>query len=453
MAVLDILAVALAPTLINLWLVMAVSKVSAAFYLCMLPLWLIIAKNLVLLPGLGSARDTRLSAVAWITLIFVLWLGVQVVRSASIGGSFQLCVFLATTVLFGYAVYSRFGSVAPELITRALFHGLGLFLVLNLGLHLAGVRPPSIGQVTSAGDALMLSLIGIDTPRVVFPLATSLNGYAVTSGLGLVVAFGMLAKRASKGLDFWWWLTVLIAAGISILLGDSRGAALFALAVIFFMSLAPRFAKERAHWIIVLAPLGSVAAAALLVAFAESGGAALLPEAVQLFLRPDAGGDDLGSGRALVWSVAAEELLEPKAAHMVGYGFYGHVISGISKYYAALFPYLDNPDFATLHNAALQYVIDAGYIGLLLFFGLLFMTVKRAALARVPLSAPVVAAGLFFVLMGLTEAVPTPYMRDAFLVFVMLCFHAATIPNSPRSICSATKRTPPRHMQQEALPG
>ncbi|HTE39317.1 MAG TPA: hypothetical protein VK629_00720, partial [Steroidobacteraceae bacterium] len=124
-----------------------------------------------------------------------------------------------------------------------------------------------------------------------------------------------------------------------------------------------------------------------------------------------------GAGRALVWDVAADELTKPKPIHIVGYGAYGQVVANISRYYDSLFTYLDRPELATLHNAALQYAIDNGYIGTALFFSLIFL------LARTWL-AP---AAMFLVLMGLTEAVPTIYFRDALFVFLMMCAYAATI--------------------------
>jgi hypothetical protein len=83
-----------------------------------------------------------------------------------------------------------------------------------------------------------------------------------------------------------------------------------------------------------------------------------------------------------------------------------------------------------MHNAIFQYVIDAGYIGALLFISILYITVRNAARAQTAVSLAVVGSGLFFIMMGLTEAVPTIYFRDVFFVFVMLSGYAATLNQS-----------------------
>jgi hypothetical protein len=428
---LDVVVAFLAPTLINLWMVMGLNGVPGALFVCLAPLWLVIIKNLLVLPCITDARYSSMTALAAMTTVFVLWLLVQLTRSVPDTVAWQSFVFLLTATLFAYAVFSSLGTAPPERIANSLYSGVGLYLVLNVSLHLLAVAAPPIGQTSVASDALMLSLMGINTPRVIFPLAMGLNNYAVMGGLGFVIAVAML-RSESGVLVRTWWVLVSAAAIASLLLVDSRGATLFAVVAAVFVLLAPRFLTRRAHWFVFLAPLASVGVIALLLAIANLGAFEPLQEIVYLFLRPEAGAQDLGSGRALVWAVTVEELLQLKPEHLVGFGSYGHVTSGISKYYAHLFPYLDRPYFATLHNAAFQYVIDSGYVGALLFFWLLYSIVRHAALTRASLSASTAGAGLFLALMGLTEAVPTLYFRDMFFVFLMLCFYATTT-NSPKS--------------------
>ena len=416
---LDLLVAASVVPLVNLSQVATTHKIPGALLLVLLPMWLVIFKNLFAYPclvGFPRRSATGWPLIAWVTVIFVAWVGVGLVRALgnqALPGVLQTLGFLLTTALFAYAVFSRFRTVEPDKTIRAVAAGIGIYLLLNVALHLVGAKPPPIGGPSATSDAVMLSAIGINAPRVFFPLASGLNGYAVVSGLGVVLAFTML-----KGGNRIFWPAVLGAGIASILLGDSRGAALFTILAVAFFLIVPNAIRRRAHWFVILAPAFSVAAIAVLMGLAGSGTSSpILQDLVYLFSRPDVATEDIGAGRALVWDVAADELTKPKPIHIVGYGAYGQVVANISRYYDSLFTYLDRPELATLHNAALQYAIDNGYIGTALFFSLIFL------LARTWL-AP---AAMFLVLMGLTEAVPTIYFRDALFVFLMMCAYAATI--------------------------
>ena len=71
------------------------------------------------------------------------------------------------------------------------------------------------------------------------------------------------------------------------------------------------------------------------------------------------------SGRPFIWSIIFISLSQFQPQHLVGFGAYGQVASGVSLQYAFLFP----PTLigASAHNTLLQLVLDTGYLGAALY--------------------------------------------------------------------------------------
>jgi O-antigen ligase len=168
--------------------------------------------------------------------------------------------------------------------------------------------------------------------------------------------------------------------------------------------------------VIPLLPALPVVALAAALAAVSSG---VDPE---LFLtRPD--DTSPASRRELIWLAAVDELSSYNAAHVVGFGAYGNHVSGIAKHYDELFNLLATPGLTTLHSAVFQYIFDIGYLGLALFVGMLFVVVKRLG-SGVSKGSNWEKASLgvffFFLLMGVTESVPTIYFAESFFIFILI---------------------------------
>ena len=79
------------------------------------------------------------------------------------------------------------------------------------------------------------------------------------------------------------------------------------------------------------------------------------------------------NNRVLIWSTILNKYGGFEAIHLVGYGAFGHISSGISYIYAQ---YWRDPELITLHNAYLQHLIDDGYIGFFVFIALLWNAIR-----------------------------------------------------------------------------
>jgi len=435
----DLVVSALAVLLIDCGISPYLTGFPGISYMVFVPLWFVVAKNIVLFSGtrsagyLGQGRRPMNSRILLLVLMLVLLLGLQIGRAViastiSVRQGVDLVLYLITTYLFAVAVYHpRFRTAHPDNVTKALLSGVGIFVMVNLVLHALGVKPPQqLGQAASTGDAVMLSFLGMDIQRVFFPLATSLNSYGVISGVTMVAGFAMFWRSSGGWGARFWWLCMMLAGVVSALLSDTRGAALFAVLAMLAMALPWRL-WSKAHWFILASPLAFLAAAGLIVFLSAEGS-----DLIQGVTRADALPGDVGSGRLLVWASVVDLLYPFEINHLIGYGAYGQVTSGVSRYYEMMFSYLDNPAYATLHNTILQYVVDAGYVGFGLLFYLLFSGTRTHCAndnfrKKGGTGVAVVSVVLFLIMAGWTESVISLYFRDTLFLLVMISAAAGAI--------------------------
>lgn len=85
---------------------------------------------------------------------------------------------------------------------------------------------------------------------------------------------------------------------------------------------------------------------------------------------------ETGSARATIWKYCFEKMADIKAIHLIGYGEYGHYLSGASLLYDVVF----NPDedfsLMVTHNVFFQVFFDMGYLGVIIYISMLFMLIK-----------------------------------------------------------------------------
>ncbi|HXC78129.1 MAG TPA: hypothetical protein VNU19_13875, partial [Candidatus Acidoferrum sp.] len=141
-------------------------------------------------------------------------------------------------------------------------------------------------------------------------------------------------------------------------------------------------------------------------------------------------------GRSTIWSIVAQFLSHPHAEDLIGYGAYGQVRSGVGYQYAYLFSYKAHPEFTSVHNIALQTILDVGYIGLALFLLFLVVAINSARISYqvtpTPESAALLVALIALSLFGASEALPGLAGIYLLISVVVLACAAIRLPPSSR---------------------
>jgi len=319
---------------------------------------------------------------------------------------------MGTVIAFVASVYSyrlKAGSVLRS--DNAFFHGVAAYIMVNFFLYLS-----NFGD-TIPGSALMLGLLGVQHERVQFPIAAGLNNYAILCGAGFVYSIAFL-KQHDFIFSRLYFLIVAIVAMISILLVDSRGALFFAFITAFSIIAFSATVWKRVYLVVVVVPLIPVLMYYALSSILSTGS----PVATDLFVRSTYLADP-GSGREIVWFAALDHLIDFNFSHLFGYGLYGQATSGIANFYDELFPLSDSPALITLHNFSLQMIFDVGYVGLgitLLYIFLLMKGLSKKVESKQQFEYFWrLTILVYLLLMGSTEAVPSLYFADVFLIFVI----------------------------------
>ena len=362
------------------------------------------------LPG-GGLRTTgrRATAVcAFVGCAVVSYLRFAVAPIAPFSGRVMTGVALMVIIV---TAFSLCALLAPaDAVTRrrrllcALFSPV-CFAALNLalyvvGFHFTAVRSERSEITLKPGPAQLLGLIGIHTTRANLPLSPGLNGAGEAAALALVIC-AVLAYR-SQGRLRWVSLLGAVVGFTSVLLTDSRGPLAYALLALIMLALLPRAAKRVVAVVPLLLPIWP--AIILFVA----GHLGSLSES--LSRNPGRGSFETATGRSTIWSIVARFLSHTHAEDLIGYGAYGQVRSGVGYQYAYLFNYTTHPEFNSVHNIALQTILDMGYIGLALFLLFLMVGINSARVsyekAGAPESAALLVALIALSLFGASEALP-----------------------------------------------
>jgi O-antigen ligase len=130
------------------------------------------------------------------------------------------------------------------------------------------------------------------------------------------------------------------------------------------------------------------------------------------------------SNRPVIWQFGLDEFRQFKPVHLVGYGFRGQLVSGLSSQYSCLFKSYLRPQYASLHNIWLQILIDTGYLGLAITFSLAallaYSLAKLFLLTGSRVFQGMLTLCLFIIMAGTMEASLSPDYYVLFPVFYIL---------------------------------
>lgn len=377
-------------------------------------------------PGASRAISLKLGGFVWPrgvlqpALLLILLIAVSMGRGVFTGtaGLFTFLGFAVLAIavlLIGFAVFSMNESRRDRLfLMKALSLGFAAYIAANIAGHLAGLAGRVELDVSNSGGNKLLSLIGISYGRVAMPFTDGLNAFGIVAGLAALLAWACVKASAGRSERCLHGACALLALGAAVLV-DSRAVILM---VCVAAVLAPLILRYRALGMVAIlgAALLPVVAPPLVQAVEQTGALSFMKREGRL-------ANQLGvaSGRDVIWRSATNVLGQGDPRQIVGYGSYGHVVSGASRDYAWIFAD-QGVSARTVHNASLQYVLDVGYVGLLVWAWFWLRALHGAGNLKAERRAigwPLV----FLLLMGATEVVGTAYLNDSFLL--MLFFAAA----------------------------
>jgi hypothetical protein len=341
-------------------------------------------------------------------------------------------LILVASVFLAYAICGGNETMRAG-IRRAFLGSFGVYILANLLLHSVGVVHPDTIFLADY-PAQMLSLLGIPTHRVLFPMAEGINGFGVFAGLGLSCGFPLLFSRAGRAERIAGSALVLACIG-ALLLVDSRGSVIFAL-VAGMIALLPWRFLSFARWY----PL-AVSVLPLLIGVSSSSSN---PTSLAWLNRPKSvnavnqstgfagadcerrilGANGFLSNRPIIWKAGVEATRGFGTAQIFGWGYRGQITSGLSDQYSCLFKSYAMPEIASLHSVWLQLLVDVGYLGVivvLLSYAVLVLRISRLErLVRDPAFRGMLGGLLFIVSVGALEATLSPDFYGAFFFFALV---------------------------------
>jgi len=399
----------------------------AAWRAALVPLWLAVV---LCLPEAGrrishllrwARRPSSWALLAFLTVLLSGFIHGAIVSPAIPLASAVGLVMVWGTVI-GFAVVGRLRW--PSRTSEFLFlagGSLAAFVAMNLAMS-------AFGMGSRGGGLWILGLIGVHGERLTFPMMRGPNSGGSIAGAAMAAAFltsfAFLRRQSTIA-------AIALSGGLlslaGVLLTDSRGGFLVALAVIGLVIALPSAMLGILQWLFVIPPL--IPLFNWLAEDLTQG-----PGLSRLLGPLDRGGSFMA--RIATWRAALMELAHPRWIHLIGYGYKGDVASDVAQAAgAAVSPTRDI--ILGPHNVVLQYILDNGYIGAALFLFVLFLTIRR--LARMaeadPRSGarPALGVMVYLALLGTIERVPTVYSPELFTVFLFIVIFTLFAPEDEKA--------------------
>ncbi|WP_445148158.1 O-antigen ligase family protein [Baekduia sp. Peel2402] len=377
-------------------------------------------------PRLGAPRAGALA----ITVIYAGYIGTELVRGAqngvygSVSNAYQLAVLYVSLVVFAFVAINRARSERErERRLAAIAFAPAMYSLVNVLLWAGGAptraaEQPGGGSIALGDPASTLGAVGIHVGRVEFPLTNSINLFGVVAAGGLAAA-GIMLVRHVPAVPRWMAALAVVASCAGLLLGDSRGSLIVAIAVILWFALSDRI--RAASGVAALLPVLPLLLLTVLGMLAGTG--------LDTSLSRNGGDFATGTNRLYIWQGAWDTIKHPSLDAVWGWGAAGQITSGASSNYAYLFSGQADPTAAPTHSVVLQTLVDGGYVGLLLLVAAMAMTitglVRFTRLHPRSMTGPVLGSVIAILLGGTTEVAPTYYAQEA-LVAVLLAAGAAS---------------------------
>lgn len=292
------------------------------------------------------------------------------------------------------------------------------------------------------GQSVLLSYLGVNINRVLFPTAIGVNGVGPITGAAVIVGVLLVIENSFRRKQSWKqaWLFIFgilsIVAGFFVLLSiDSRFSLVSVIVTIGLVKFLPKTILKYA--IIVLIVISPLLPYCIPVVTEFADNLTLLTN----FSRHTNDIISLNS-RVYVWESAYLLLSKTLPQHLIGYGFRSQALSENAAYLYR-FALRDIPEF---HNYTLQYIFDTGYIGLATF--IIFYTTTFIHLIehnKFKENILLIAILIHFMIVSTVEVAITYYNQEVFTVLLLIfitCLPQAQVENT-QPIKNSMKLTSP----------
>ena len=407
-------------------------------YLGIIPyIWGILV-NVAFLKHNNSKIPVNKRFLLLVSLFFVIWL-VAFLRSAFRDfsyGTFYILSLVVTLAIFGIFLFLAFriGALQSRIseLKKAVVLSLGFYVMSNLIFFLVGIIPPDTIYLTDF-PAQILSMIGIKTHRVLFPMTSGINYYGSLVGVTLL-GLSLILKIAVSRFEKLVIILMILSCFISLFLVDSRGAIIIT-CISILMAILPWKVFLIARWFPFFLSTIIVVAFTFIPGFLEDPMSKLnRPELEMKTENSSTAESDCNlfnkntsgvlSNRPIIWKAGFDELSNFKPIHLIGYGFRGQVASGVSRNYVCLFTSIVISEFASLHNIWLQTIIDVGYLGLIititLLISLLVWVCQRLSTRFNHYDYALLCMMLMIISIGTLEASFQPDFQELFIFLFFL---------------------------------
>lgn len=325
----------------------------------------------------------------------------------------------AVFVVLGTLIVRLIRTVDARRLVLSLVEGLGLYLVVNVLAHLAGIRAPSV-----ANQRLDRMVESGGYIRTVFPLTNSINSPSIVALAYLVssICFLRCVGLVRRGI----WL-VCASAAIYVILGAGSRAALVLAAV---LAIGALFFPFISRWI---AQVSSVLAliSAFTFPYLVNSIVGLVTPLVALAPARNTSENDISSfeGRDRIWGGVIRywsDRVNNFSDILFGFGTSGQYKSGASSTYTSVVNGITrNPEYAFVHNSFLQQLLDGGVVGVSFLAVAVYWTSARIAKYRYqwgPFRLSAIFAITAVLLSNITEATMAPgvFQESSWLLMILI---------------------------------
>ena len=399
--------------------------------LCMGILLIVTLKNIMMSMMLKSSMllmvrpNVRLLllSIFFVTLIFISYAKVNTthtfnIQTALVTGGFWVAIFITGSSIF--LAPNNYPHIKN--LRWGIIYASGLYIIFNVFFHFftiplfdVAARYAEGYADSSLGSSTILTLLGLHQDRMLFPTAAGINSMGPIAGVTLVVSLMMFLQRnVIHSLFQKIFASVTCLASIYVLFGtDSRFSLISVFLTLFFMTLP--FLKKFS-WFnlgVVLSPLLPLLLITALNSI-DSFEFSLLGNLTR-------NTNDLitFNGRTYLWEAGYRLLWWFQPEHLWGFGFRSQAIPSNATYLPG-FSWNPHPE---LHNFALQYVLDLGYLGLLAF--ILLYTTLISRINRLCSNDPqtgniFMSMTVYFMFVSTIETALTYYNYEVFTLLLLM---------------------------------
>lgn len=245
----------------------------------------------------------------------------------------------------------------PIFFFENLYLPLFCLILINIIAYFIGLLPSNYPQI-NLGKSVLLSLFGKDLDRISFPFTPGFNNYGLIAGTFLIfsVSWLMYFKTHKKVV-----LLGIIISLFSIFSVDTRSVILFSILTLL-ISFFNKKKFSNFNWFIpIISILGSFVIIIPVLFLSDIIDLSSIQRTREDF--------NSFNGRNLIWLNSSIEFLNFKPIHLIGYGEFGHYISGVSKSWSHFFGQWEDEKslLTTPHSFFYSILFDYGYIGLFLY--------------------------------------------------------------------------------------